>query len=200
MHTRVSTVTGAAHIDEGIDFLRNEVIPQLTQQKGYRGIIASADRANGNVGVVSFWETKDDLDASESAADKARSEAVAVLGGTAKVERFEQTVSEVGATRPTTGSKLLVRRAKMDPAVLAENVEVFKSTVLPVITGSPGFQAIRQMVDRETGQSIVGTVFADEQARDEALKNFEANSRPLGEARGITFEPAIKRDVLIYEI
>lgn len=200
MHTRVSTITGAAHIDEGIEFLRSEVIPQLTQQKGYRGIIASADRASGNVGVVSFWETQEDLAASESAADKARSEAVAVLGGTAKVERFEQTVSEVGATLPTPGSKLLVRRAKMDPAVLDENIEVFKSTIVPLITGSPGFQATRQMVNRETGQSITGTVFADEQAREEALKNFEANTRPIGEQRGITFEPAITRDVLIYEV
>jgi hypothetical protein len=107
MHVRITTVTGATKINEGIEHLRDEVVPQLQQQRGYRGLTASGDRAAGIVSVLTLWDTQGDLDASESMVEKVRNEAVAAFGGgTQNVERFEQTVAEVGPNPPTLGSKL----------------------------------------------------------------------------------------------
>ena len=72
MHVRISTIRGATDIDAGIRLLGEKVVPELQQQRGFRGITASADRAGGIVAVVSLWETEQDMTASESAAGKVR--------------------------------------------------------------------------------------------------------------------------------
>jgi heme-degrading monooxygenase HmoA len=196
MHARITTVTGATKIDEGVEHLRDKVVPQLQQQKGYRGLTASGDRAAKIVTVLTLWDTQDDLDASESMADKARKEAVAAFGGeTQTVERFEQTVGEVGPNPPTPGSKLQIRPIKMDPARVEDNLAFFKSTVLPDIMATPGFQSVRQMINRSTGEGAVGTVWAD----DESLQAANAKAderRAMAESRGLQFGDVSTRELL----
>ena len=45
MHTRLLTFRGATNIDAGVDYLRDEVLPVLNSQRGYRGVSASAGSA-----------------------------------------------------------------------------------------------------------------------------------------------------------
>jgi len=90
MHTRVLTFTGAKNIDGGVDYLRQKVVPLLKEQKGYRGVNASADRSGGVLGILSLWETESDREASESALAKARQEGLDITGGQLTVETFEQ--------------------------------------------------------------------------------------------------------------
>ncbi len=200
MRARITTVTGATKIDEGVEHLRDQVVPQLQQQKGYRGLTANGDRAAGIVGVLTLWETQDDLDASESMVDKVRREAVAAFGGTSQtVERFEQTVAEVGPNPPTLGSKLQIRRVKMDPARVDDNLTFFKSTVLPDIMATPGFQSVRQMINRSTGEGVVGTVWAD----DESLQTATAKAderRAIAESRGVEFGEVATRELIFHAL
>ena len=95
MLTRVVTLVGANNIDAGVDFVRDEVAPLLRQQKGFRGLTASADRAGGVLGVLSLWETEADRDASESALAKTREDARGIIGGELTVETFEELVLDV---------------------------------------------------------------------------------------------------------
>jgi hypothetical protein len=44
MYTRVLTFTGAKNIDDGVAFARENAVPVLKEQKGYRGLSASAER------------------------------------------------------------------------------------------------------------------------------------------------------------
>jgi heme-degrading monooxygenase HmoA len=148
------------------------------------------------VGVLTVWDSQDDLDASESMVEKVRKEAVAAFGGrTQTVERFEQTVSEVGANPPQPGSKLQVRRIKMDQARVEDNLAFFKSTVLPDIMATPGFQGVRQLINRSTGEGIVGTLWADDEALRVATANADAR-RAEAEARGVEFGEVAVREVL----
>lgn len=110
MHVRISTVTGASDIDGGLAFLRDQVVPQLKQQNGFRGISAAGDRSAGVVTMLTVWDSEADLDASESTADKARSDAVRLMGGEVSVERYEQSLWETGDTPPGPGAKLHTSR------------------------------------------------------------------------------------------
>lgn len=79
--------------------------------------------AAGIVAVLTLWDTQEDLDASESMVEKVRREAVAAFGGgTQTIERFEQTVAEVGPNPPTMGSSVQIRRIKTDPATVEDNL------------------------------------------------------------------------------
>jgi heme-degrading monooxygenase HmoA len=186
MHARLTTVTGAAEIDKGVAYLRDSVLPQVQQQKGFRGLSASADRSTGLVLVLALWDSEADLDASESVADKARGESLKVLGGQARVDRFEQAIWEVGEVPPQPGAKLHVRPVKMDPSRVDANLAFFKEAVLPEIKGTQGFLSVRLLMNRMTGDGRVGTVWADAATLDGARAKSEAR-RSTAAGRGVEF-------------
>jgi heme-degrading monooxygenase HmoA len=198
MHTRIVTTTGAQDIDGGIRYLRDTVTPILRQQKGFRGVTGSADRKGGLFGVLSLWETAADRDASESAIEKARDGAARILGGTMTVELFEEVLAETTG-KPRSGVSLLVRRASMDPAKLDGNLEYFRREVLPQIKAGPGFLAVRQLVNRSTGDTMVGSVWADTDAMNAAAEAAEARTSQAA-AQGITLGELSRREVVFVEI
>jgi heme-degrading monooxygenase HmoA len=194
MHVRITGLTGVNDIDAVVSFVRDEAKPQLQQQHGFRGMTVSADRSARVVGVLSIWDTDADLRASDGVATKVRGEGVAAFGGEATVETFEQTVAEV-ATPPGPDSRLQIRRISMDPSRVEDNIAFFKSTVLPDIKAQPGFQAVRQLIDRATGHGIVGTTWAD-MASLEAAAAHADEQRQRATDRGVEFGEVSVREIL----
>jgi heme-degrading monooxygenase HmoA len=186
MYVRVSTTKGATDIDAGIRFLEEKVVPELQQQRGFRGVTASADRAGEIVGVVSLWDTEEDMAASESVATKVRQEGRGVLGGDVTVETFEQVVADIGDPPPAVGCCLRVIRVKMDPARIDDNIEFFRSEIVPRMKATPGFRGVRNLIDRASGHGVVGTLWNDE----ESMKSADAAAeqrRQEAASRGVEF-------------
>jgi heme-degrading monooxygenase HmoA len=194
MHARVLTFAGAKNIDDGIAFVRDQAVPVLKELKGYGGMSASADRAGGVFGVLSTWETEADRDASFEPLAALREQGVGVIGGDLRVANFEVLVSEI-AVPPTVGSALMVTTISMDPAKIDENAAFFRNEIVPRIKASPGFLALRNMIDRTTGRGAVGTAWADEGAMRKAAAEAHAR-RPEGVARGVTFEEDSYREIV----
>jgi heme-degrading monooxygenase HmoA len=186
MHVRITIVSEAANIDGGIEHIKNEAIPALRQQKGYRGISISGDRASGVMNVLAQWETQADMDASESAVDKTRQEAVSAIGGKFTVERYEQLVSDMQAPGPSVGSKLHIREIKMDPVKIDENLEFFKQVIVPEFKSAKGFLAVRNLMNRTTGEGRVGTIWTDEASLQAQLAQTEQR-RSRAAQRGVQF-------------
>jgi hypothetical protein len=109
-----------------------------------------------------------------------------ILGGELTVDRFELVLRQAGSTPPAAGAKLHVRPVKMDPAKVDENLEFFRQTVLPDITATPGFVGILQLINRQSGEGRVGTLWADEPSLQTAIQKAEQR-RALGESRGVEF-------------
>jgi heme-degrading monooxygenase HmoA len=199
MNVRVVTTTGAKDIDAGVTFLQEKALPVLNAQKGYRGCTASADRAGGVFAVLTVWETPADRDASDSALASIRQEAMGVIGGEVKVENFEQLVTEVGQTPPGPGSALMVTRISMDPGKIDENIAFFKSEIAPRIKATPGFQGLRNMINRDTGDGIVGTAWSDQEAlkraADEAMTR-----RAEATGRGVKFVETSFREIVLADL
>ncbi len=199
MHTRVVNFTGATDIDAGIRFLQDKVLPAMRDQQGYRGLIASADRAGGVFGVLSLWDTAEDREASDSMLAPTRQEAAAVIGGEMKVEKYEQLVAEVGQEPPGPGSALMVMRISMDPARIDDNTAFFKSDVAPRITASDGFRGLRNMMNRTTGEGIVGTSWSDPEALKRAADDAQAR-RDEATARGVKFGEMSVREIVLVDL
>jgi len=95
-------------LDAAIVNIRNQVLPLLKAQKGYRATIASVDRQSGRLSVSTVWDTKADLDASESKMAGPRAEAAKAAGagpGDVQVELFETAVVEISAAVAQTVAK-----------------------------------------------------------------------------------------------
>lgn len=198
MHTRVLTFTGAKNIDDGIAFVRDNAVPILQEQKGYRGVTASADRDGGVLGVLSLWETETDRDASFGPLAELRQQGLDVVGGELTVESFEQLVEEM-ASPPPVGSALMVTRISMDPSKIDENLAFFKREVVPRITAAPGFRALRNMIDRKTGRGLVGSAWADQDAMKNAAAQGQAR-RDEGRARGVSFDGDSYREIVFADV
>src|SRR5262249_47188510 len=150
------------------------------------GLGAAGDRTAGVVIVLSLWDGQADLDASESVAGKARNDAARLMAGEVSVERYEQTVWEVADTRPGAGARRHIRHIKIDPYRLEDNIEFFRQTVVPEMKARPGFLAIRQLIDRDTGQGRVGSLWADGESLVRSLAQSEQR-RPVAKDRGVEF-------------
>jgi hypothetical protein len=198
MHARIVTYTGATSIDAGVRYLNDTAAPLLREQRGFHGVTASADRAGGVLSVLSLWATETDRDASEGTLVKAREEGQRVIGGGLTVEHFEELLAET-ARPPAVGCALLIRRVSMDPARIEENLVFFRQDVLPQIMASPGFYAVRNMLSRQTGEGIVGTVWADMAAASAAAEAADAR-RPEAAQRGVIFGEQSKREIVFIDM
>ena len=105
MYARISTLEGSPeHIDEGLRQVRENVLPQLQKQEGFKGMAALADRQTGKVLGVTFWESEETLQASEEAADRLREDSAEAMSDTiADVERYEVGLFEVPSAGPIGG-------------------------------------------------------------------------------------------------
>ena len=199
MFVRVVTFTGATNVDGGVTFLGEKVAPLLRQQKGYREMIASADRAGGVLDVLTVWETAADRDASDGVLAETREEGRAVVGGELLVETFEQAFMDV-AEPPGIGSGLYIRRSRIELAKIDENLDSFQRGIIPQLKQQPGYRAMRQLINRQTGDSINGTVWADEAA----TRAFAAASAVVETVdfsdRGVTLGEQSLREVVFIDV
>jgi hypothetical protein len=57
VHARMSILEGPAdQVDEGMRYVREQVLPQLQQQDGFEGFVVFSDRQSGKIIGVSLGE------------------------------------------------------------------------------------------------------------------------------------------------
>lgn len=198
MYTRVVTLSGVKDFDGLLASIQETSLPALRAQRGYKGFSVSADRSAGVIGTLSLWESEADRDASDSALAKVREDATSQFATDMKIDTFEDMFVEM-ARPPEVGSRLMVTRVSMDPTKIDEIVEAFKSEVVPQIKAAPGFRSVRDMMNRQTGQGIVGTIWDDEQSMRAAAEVAMAR-RPEATARGVNFGETSYREIIFTDM
>ena len=105
MHARVTTMEGSSErLDEGLREIKEEVLPQLQQQDGFKGFVVFDNRQNGKLVGFSLWESEQAMQASEEVADRTRRESAQTMSDTiAGVERYEVALFEVPSAGPVSG-------------------------------------------------------------------------------------------------
>jgi heme-degrading monooxygenase HmoA len=100
-YARLVTANGDPEkLDAAIVQIRNQVLPILKAQHGYQATVASVDRQTGRLAVSTVWETKADLEASESKMAGPRAEVAKIAGAgphDVQVEIFETAFVEISA-------------------------------------------------------------------------------------------------------
>jgi hypothetical protein len=88
---RVSSLEGSPEkIDEGLEFIKGQIMPMLSDISGARGALGLVDRASGRTKTITFWDGIESLQASEERATELRSEAAAAMAETITgVDRYE---------------------------------------------------------------------------------------------------------------
>lgn len=82
--------------DQGLEIVRDQLLPWLRDASGYRGLIRLADREGGKTLVITLWADEESLLASDEAADRF-GELTADASGATRLglERYEATLFDV---------------------------------------------------------------------------------------------------------
>ena len=198
MYARVIMLTGVHDIDAAVAYLRETALPAVQGQHGYQGLSAAADRSTGRLGVMTLWSTAADREASNSALSKLREEARSELADDMTVETLDQQAVEIGR-RPEVGNSVLITRISMDPSRVRDNVEYFKSEVVPQVSAAPGFRSLRNLINPETGEGLVSSIWDDEQSLKAALEATEER-RAAAASRGVTFGERILAELVFTDL
>jgi heme-degrading monooxygenase HmoA len=91
-------------LEDGIRFVREQVVPLLKQQAGLQAVMMGVNRENGRAYVTSFWKSAEARQASDAAVRDQRRQAGELMGGIqVTVDEYEVVFIEiaetVGATR-----------------------------------------------------------------------------------------------------
>ncbi len=77
-------------LEASITFVRDQVVPNIRAQRGFRAALMGVDRQSGHCLVSSIWETVADLEASEAAVRDQRREAGRIAGASnVRTEQYE---------------------------------------------------------------------------------------------------------------
>ncbi len=97
MFARISTFQGPPdQTAEGIRVAREQILPAARLQEGFLGIYLLYDRESGRSLSITFWESEEDMKASEEAALRARTESAEAAGEViVGVERYEVALQEL---------------------------------------------------------------------------------------------------------
>jgi heme-degrading monooxygenase HmoA len=78
MYARLSRFAGLPpeRIEETIRGFEEGQLKQLEQQPGYKGVLIGIDRTEGKAVAMTFWESAENLRATDRLADQARKEAL----------------------------------------------------------------------------------------------------------------------------
>jgi len=79
--------------DQGLEIVREQLLPWLRDSTGYRGLIRLADREAGKTLVITLWADEESLRSSAEAGDRLSELTAANVGATRlALEQYEATL------------------------------------------------------------------------------------------------------------
>jgi hypothetical protein len=95
---RVSILEGSPErLDEGTRYAQDEIVPQVRQFGGFKGIVSLIDRERGRTKLITLWESDKALRESEEQANELRQRAAeGAASRVVGVERYEVALAELG--------------------------------------------------------------------------------------------------------
>src|SRR5919112_1756570 len=105
MHARMTTMEGSSErLDQGLREIKEDALPQLQQQDGFKGFVVFDNRHNGELIGFTLWESEQAMRASEEVGERTRRESAETMSDTiAGVERYEVALFEVPSAGAVSG-------------------------------------------------------------------------------------------------
>ena len=150
-------------VDDLTAFVRDDVMPMVTQLGGCVGVSALSDRETGRCIITSAWETQDAMHASAERVRPSRERAAERFGATPEVQEWEIAVLH-RAHRAGDGACARVTWARTDAAHLDRVTDAYRESLMPWWEETPGFCSNSLMIDRRDGRCASAVVFEDRAA------------------------------------
>jgi quinol monooxygenase YgiN len=167
LHARSSTIQAQpSSIDAGIAYVRDELLPAVQELDGCIGMSLLVDRNSGRCIATTAWEDQAAMRASAERARRLRDQAAARFGGTVgKVEEWEIAVLRRDH-RTGDGACARATWATADPARIDQNLEYYRTVLLPEMENLEGFCSVSLLIDRASGRAVSCASFESREAME----------------------------------
>lgn len=184
MYARSITIKGdPSALDQGIAYIRDEVMPAVIAMDDCIGLSALVDRESGECIVTSSWRTSEAMMASDLHLAPLRRRGGEIMGAAPRVEVWEVAVMHRDHPAPE-GSCCRVVWMRLSSGDLDRGIELFRSALLPEMETLGGFCSASLLVNREEGRACSTTTYdsreAMEVSRDQAWAIRDAGVREAG--------------------
>ena len=195
MYARSTTISGdPAGIDEGIAFVRDEVMPTITAIEGCVGMSLVVDRDQGRIIATSSWESQDAMEASRDQLAALRTRGGEILGGSPEIQEWEVVVMH--RDHPThEGACCRITWGR--PQDMDAMIEMWRSTLLPEIEGFEGFCSASVLADRSAGVMCGTVTFDSREALDSSRDSATALREKATSEAGVEIVDVAEFDLVV---
>jgi quinol monooxygenase YgiN len=159
MYARTTTMQAPAEaVDDLVAYLRDDVMPMVTQMEGCVGLSALIDRDSGRCVATSAWDSEEAMRASAERVRASRDRASDMFDLATEVRAWEIVVLH-RAHRAADGACARVTWTRADPAQLDRMIEAYRDSLMPWWEQTEGFCSNSLMVDRQDGRCASTVVF-----------------------------------------
>ena len=159
MYARSTTVRGNPQaMDEGIAYVRDEVMPAVQMMDGCIGLSMLVDREAGRCIATTSWADAETMHRSADSVMPMRQRAAEIMGGEAEVNEWEIALMHRLHTAHH-GACARVIWNDGDPADADRTIDTFRMAILPKLEDLPGCCSVSVMLDRSSGRAVVTTTY-----------------------------------------
>jgi quinol monooxygenase YgiN len=174
MYARSTTIHGdPRQIDAAVVYTRDKVMPALMGMDGYVGISMLADRGTGRCVISSSWSDRDAMRRNTDSVKGMRARATDILRGPAEVHEWRIAVLHRLHEAPD-GACTRVIWTRHAPARIDHAIDAFGVSIVPRISGLPGFCSVSTLVDHDAGRAATAVTYASRAAMDDAAEQASA--------------------------
>jgi heme-degrading monooxygenase HmoA len=201
MYARTTTFhADPQRIDEGIRYIRDEVMPAVQSMPGCMGLSMLCDRDSGRCIVTTSWDSEESMSASREAVRAMREQATDVMGGRFDVDEWEVAVMH-RAHAMSDGAWARVTYSRLHDVGQADRViETWKSNILPRMDEFDGFSSVSLLVDRAAGRGVGTMCFDDRQALDASQEAAGRMRTEFAGRIGVDITDVVEMEVAIHHL
>ncbi len=200
MYARSTTIQAdPQRMDEGIAYIRDEVMPAVQSMPGCMGLSMLCDRDSGRCIVTTSWDSEESMSASRDAVRAMRERSVDVMGGQFDVQEWEIAVLH-RAHRAPAGACARILWARGNPDDVERVVDTFRMAMLPRLEDLPGFCSVSLMVDRGTGRSALTVCYDSREHMQRSDDRARAMRDDFSSAMGVRITDMAEFDLVLHHL
>jgi heme-degrading monooxygenase HmoA len=197
MYARSTIIRGNPQaLDDGVAYLRDEVLPQLQEMDGFVGLSMLAQRDTGRCIATSAWADEQAMRASADRVHPMRQRMVERFGGEPEVREWE--IAVLHREHEThDGACARVTWVRVDPATLDGVIDAYRTSLMPWWRDIPGFCSNSLLVDRRDGRCAGAVVFDGREAMERTRDQFTTLREEFAQRMGAEILEVAEFDVLL---
>ncbi|MBM7807323.1 hypothetical protein JOD57_003160 [Geodermatophilus bullaregiensis] len=200
MYTRSTTFRGdPTAIDDGIAYVRDEVMPAVQRMDGCVGLSMLVDRHTGRCIVTTSWVDPESMHRSAEAVRSVREKAIRTVRGTDdEIEVAEWSVAVLHRVREAPrGAATRVMWTKGPIGRMDRIVDAFRRNIAPRVDDLPGFCSVSLLVDHGTGRCATAATYDSRQTMNRARGQAQAMREEFTEHMGMRVTEVAEFDLVL---